>query len=99
VTSSEPLSSRFLAEVYRPRYKLEQLEADAKGIADASAALSERGVRVRYLQAVFLPEEETCLHLFEAARLDAVERVLRDTGLEAERINLVYESRMEDLRG
>ena len=99
MTSSEPLSSRFLAEVYRPRYELEQLEADAKGIADASAALSERGLHVRYLQAVFLPEEETCLHLFEATRLDAVERVLRDTGLEAERINLVFELRVEGMRG
>jgi Lon protease-like protein len=98
VTSGEPLSSRFLAEVYRPYHELAQLEADARGIADASAALSERGLPVRHLQAVFLPEEETCLHLFEAARLDAVERALQDTGLEAERISLVFESRMEDLR-
>jgi hypothetical protein len=41
---------------------------------------------VRYVRAIFVPEDETCFHLFEAASPDAVYAASERAGLSAQRI-------------
>jgi len=93
VAANEASLTRYLAELYTPR---RELEADAKRIREAAVALAASGTPVRHLQSVFVPEEEICLHLFEAPDAGAVEQALREAGLEAERISVTLEPRLED---
>ncbi len=79
-------SRSYLAEVYAPRSEFAGLQARVEELRSASEARSRGGDPVRHLQAVFLPGEETCLHLFEARSLESVQRVLADAGVEADRI-------------
>jgi hypothetical protein len=77
----------YLAEIFLPRRDPERLEAEAQRIRAAAEALAESGVRVRYLHWLFVPREETAFHVFDTELPDAIEQVLRDAGLEAERIS------------
>jgi hypothetical protein len=63
---------QYLVEVYLTRAEpegLAQAAARARGAAERAAA---RGVHVRYLRSIFVPEDETCFLLFEARSADAV---------------------------
>lgn len=63
--------TQFLAEVYLPRGD-GVVERAAARAADAARALARSGVRVRHVQSIYLPEDETCFLLFEAASEGAV---------------------------
>jgi hypothetical protein len=66
-----------VAEMYVPRGRAgERVELDRRARA-AAAALSAEGTRVRHLRSVFVPEDEMCLHFFEAPATDAVAEVSR----------------------
>jgi hypothetical protein len=74
----------FLVETYTPAMiNIVEVEARARR---AAAQLAEAGTEVRYLRAIFVPEDETCFHLFEAASLDAVRAASERAGLSAQRI-------------
>jgi hypothetical protein len=75
---------RFLAELYSSS---RHVDDDTRRIRAAAAALADGGLAVGHLQAVFVPDEEMCLHLFEAPDEAAVRRVLSAAGLDAERIS------------
>jgi hypothetical protein len=62
---------------------LVEVEARARR---AAAQLAEAGTEVRYLRAIFVPADETCFHLFEAASADAVRAASERAGLSAQRI-------------
>jgi len=79
----------YLAETFAARRDSEQLRVETERVRAAAEALASSGVGVRHLESLFLPGEEMALHLFEAERPDAIEQVLRDAGLEADRISLV----------
>jgi hypothetical protein len=75
---------RFLVEVYAPRSAvLSELEAAARLAAEAPL---RRRARVRYLDSVFVPEDETCFHLFEASSAEDVCRAARGAGLRCQRV-------------
>lgn len=59
--------AQFLVEGYLPR-----LDADGRAdiVARVRAAAEEAGVR--YLRSIFVPDDETCFHLFVGASVDAV---------------------------
>jgi hypothetical protein len=40
-------------------------------------ALAHEGVPIRYIRTTYLPDDETCFHVFEAASTDAVEEAGR----------------------
>jgi hypothetical protein len=78
------------------------------GIADravlASKEMRHEGTFVRYLRSIFIPQDETCFHIFEAgseqdARNAAAragiqpERVLETTNFEATRAHLARSAR------
>ena len=89
---SSAAAGRYLAEVYTSRRELSQVEARTESLRAATAALAASGIPIRHLQVVFVPEEETCFHLFEAAGPESVAQVLRQAGLEPERISEAFES-------
>jgi hypothetical protein len=80
-------STCYLAEVFAPHGDAEAHHAEAERVSAAATALTARGIRVRHVHSVLVPDEETAFHLLAAERRAAVERVLREAGLEAERIS------------
>ncbi len=68
----------FLVEAYTPALKEHALtELVARALATADE-MSRQGTEVRFVQTIFVPEDETCLHLFDApspaAAREAAER-------------------------
>jgi hypothetical protein len=64
-------------------YAAGSVVADQRGRAQLAAEL---GTGVRYVRTTFLPRDETLLHVFEAASLDAVLAAARDAALSYDRI-------------
>jgi len=62
----------YLVEVYVPRSKGREAAAAAARARSAAEALSREGRQIRYVRTTFLPDDETCFHLFEAASAEVV---------------------------
>lgn len=69
--------------------------ADARGRARRTAEL---GRGIRYLRTMFLPGDETMLHLFEAPSRDALDRAGRRAALPFERIVEAVDATAEEER-
>jgi len=82
----------YLVETYMPRSRAEQARAYGRRACVAAEELSDEGVPVRYVRALFLPADETCFLLFEAASAVAVEAVSRRARLGGARIVLAVEA-------
>jgi hypothetical protein len=63
----------YIVEVYMPRSRAHEARATASRARAAAVQLSREGVPVRYVRTTFLPDDETCLHVFEAASAELVE--------------------------
>ncbi len=71
----------FLVEVYAPRSaRLGELEAAARAAAQAANG-------VRYLESIFVPEDETCFHLFDGPSAERVCEAARRSALVVQRIS------------
>ena len=76
----------FVVEMYVPRGRAgERTKLDRRARAAASSLAAE-GVPVRHVRSVFMPEDEICMHFFEAPGSEAVVEVSRRAGLRYERI-------------
>jgi len=83
-----------------PTYLLESYAADRDVLRDArerASRAAESGVDVRYLRTTFLPEEQTLLHVFEAASPDALHQAARLAELSYDRIVEAVEGSPEHL--
>lgn len=49
-------------------------------------AVAAQMAEVRYVRSIFVPDDELCMHLFDAASMDAVSEVTRRAGISADRI-------------
>jgi hypothetical protein len=78
--------ARYLVELYYPRSRADQLPEASARLRSAAAEISREGMPVRHLRGVFLPEDETWLHLFEADSLEAVGEASRRAELTYDRI-------------
>ena len=76
----------FVVERYRPRTDPDSLRALADRLTAGARQVSPDGRSVRYLDTIFLPGDETCLHLFEADTGSAVQAVIRLAGIEVDRV-------------
>jgi hypothetical protein len=79
--------AQFLVEMYVPpldRRARSQMIGAARA---AAAAVTRNGAAVRHVRAIYVPEDATCFHLFEAPSADVVERVLAAAGLASTRIS------------
>jgi hypothetical protein len=73
-----------------PNYLVESYLADTPAAVEEARerarSLADDGDGVRYVRTTFLPDDETVLHVFEAASAEALERAARLAALEYERI-------------
>jgi hypothetical protein len=67
----------YLVEVYLPRSRADEARGSGRRARAAAEEVCSEGVRIRYVRTTFLPDDETCFHLFEASARAAVEEVSR----------------------
>ena len=82
----------YLVEVYVPRSGAEEARDAGRRARAAAEGLSGEGVPVQFVRTTFLPDDETCFHLFEADSSAAVEEVGRRAGLGRMRIIAAIEA-------
>lgn len=96
--ASGSASQTFAAEVRvigRSAGALPDIAARLRTSADAP---SDNGRSARYLRALYLPEDERCLYLFEASSREAVAEAAQGSGLTVERIIEAYPDLVEPVR-
>jgi hypothetical protein len=76
----------YVVESYLSRRRTERLGETAGVIRRAAGELTAAGSRVRYERWEFLPDDELCLHFFEAESAEGVALALERAGLSCERI-------------
>lgn len=76
----------FLVELYVSRTDGAGVEHGAERARVAAEELTGEGTPVRYLRAIFVPEDETCFLLYEAASVDDVREAARRAELPFERV-------------
>ena len=76
----------YVVERYRSRSDPDTLRAVADRLAAGARRVSQEGTSVRYVETIFLPGDETCLHTFEAESAAVVQAVLRSAGIQVDRI-------------
>jgi hypothetical protein len=69
-----------------PRSHARDARAAGREARVAAEQLSREGRQVRYLRTTFLPNDETCFHVFESADKEAVGEVCRRAGMGSARI-------------
>ena len=67
----------YLVEIFVPRSRAAEVRAAGSRASAAADEVSREGAPVRYVRTTFLPDDETCFHLFDAVSADAVEEVGR----------------------
>jgi uncharacterized protein DUF4242 len=76
----------YIAESYLPRIRRGDLADATRRAQRAAEELAAEGQAVRHLHTTFVPEDEVCLHVFEATSAQAVGEVMRKAALAADRI-------------
>lgn len=82
----------FLVETYLPSSRSTEVEAAAARSRAAAEELAGEGAAIRFVRTTFLPDDETCFHLFEAATHELVEEAARRAGIARARITVAVES-------
>jgi mono/diheme cytochrome c family protein len=78
--------ARYLAELYLSRTSSGGLREAAARARSAAEDMTHEGTPVRYLRAIFLGEDETCFHLYEAGSAEAVREASRRAAIPVERV-------------
>lgn len=58
--------ARYVVELYRASSGGETLRRTVDRLHSSAVEMAAEGIPVRYLDTIFLPGDETCLHVFEA---------------------------------
>jgi len=77
----------FLVETYAEPEPTSLLAARVEAAALAAAQTREAGAQVRLLQAILVPDDESCFYLYRSPSADAVCEALRRARLRVERIS------------
>ena len=83
---------RYLVEVYLPRSRADEARSTGRRARAASDDLTRNGAKVRYVRMTYLPDDDTCFYVFEAASVAIVEQVCRVAELGSARIVPVIEA-------
>ena len=78
--------AEYILELYVSRGDPTAVAAGAERAQAAAEVLTREGTPVRYVRAIFVPEDETCFFLYEAGSADAVREAAARAGLGAERV-------------
>ena len=76
----------YLIETYLPRLHAAEFSEASARAHQAAKRLSRQGRPIRHLRSIFLPEDETCLHFFEAPDSESVREAARWAALACDRI-------------
>ena len=74
--------AEYLVELYVPRTDT----AAARRFARVAEELTRERTPARYERSIFVPDDETCFHLYEAESAEAVREVVRRAALPRGRI-------------
>ena len=77
----------FLVELYVSRQASTAVAVDLERARIAAEELTSEGTPVRCIRSILVPEDETCLCLYEAESIDAVREASLRSGLAFERIS------------
>jgi len=78
--------AEYLLETYVSRTGAEAVSACAERARRAAKWLTSQGTPVRFVRTVFVPEDETCFYIYEAASEEVVREAARGADLRIERI-------------
>ena len=76
----------YLVEVYAPRSAADEARSAGYRARTAAEALARDSIAIRYIRATFLPDDETCFHVFEAPSTEVVTQVATRAGLGRTRV-------------
>jgi hypothetical protein len=76
----------FVAEQYFARTDAAGARRASKAARSAAAQLAREGTPVELVRSVFVPEDETCMYIYEADSIDTVHLAANRAGLEFERV-------------
>jgi Protein of unknown function (DUF4242) len=77
--------SKFIVELYATRGDDAAIARGVELARRAAERLTSEGTPVRHLRSIFVPEDETCICLFEAEDGEAAQEAARAAGLPFER--------------
>jgi hypothetical protein len=83
----------FLAETYLPRAGAASMEETAHRARAAARELTERGIPIRFVRSIFVPDDEISFFIFDAISARVVEAACTRAGLRFERVVEAIESR------
>ena len=76
----------FLVELYVSRGDMAGVREGAARARAAAEELAREGILVRYLRSLFLPDDETCFYLYEAATEADVREAAQRAALPFDRV-------------
>lgn len=77
---------QFLVEVFVPRSRAGELTAARRRVRAATASVARGDRDVRYVRAIYVPEDETCFYVFKAVSAELVAEVTALAGLRNGRV-------------
>lgn len=78
--------ANYVIELYRRQKDAESVRRAVDDLAESARHLSAAGTPVLYLDTIFLPGDETCLHLLEASSEADVRAVAGLAGIDVDRV-------------
>ena len=76
----------FIVETYLSRDAAGEPDATIARAVSAVDEVTAAGDPIRYLRAIFIPDDETCMLLFEAPSVEVVRMVAQRAGLDPDRV-------------
>jgi hypothetical protein len=77
---------QFLVEVFVPRSRAGELAAAKERVRAATTRVARGDRDVRYVRAIYVPEDETCFYVFNASSAELVAQVSALAGLREGRV-------------
>jgi hypothetical protein len=77
---------QFLVEVFVPRSRAGELAATKKRVRAATTRVARSDGEVRYVRAIYVPEDETCFYVINASSAELVAEVSALAGLRDGRV-------------
>lgn len=78
--------AEFLVELFVSRGNAAEVETGAERARLSAEQLTREGTPVRFVRSIFVPEDETCFLVYEAAAAEAVRVALALAALPYERV-------------
>lgn len=76
----------FIVEHYLPAAGAAVAAQGAAAARRAAEQMAREGIRVQFVRSIFIPQDETCIHLYRADSIEAVRAAATRASLPLERI-------------